>query len=131
MNDNKISFIVYGVFFLILPVIHLGNTIINDAPVPLLNFYSLVTVAVMSFCFAYLAPNFSRNSDEGKYEIVRKSVTAGFIALLASIAIAFLLRFLNFLDIHPFHLVMILITILVSAAFISAVVYTKRNLGTG
>ena|SRR5690625_2773920 len=128
MNDNKISFLVYGAFFLILPVIHLGNLLINDVPLPLMTFYSLIIVAVMSFCFSYLAPNFSKNNAEDKYRIVRRSVITGFIALFISMAVALPLVALNFFEIHLFHLIMIFITILISAAFISAVIYTKRNL---
>lgn len=130
MNDNKISFLVYGAFFLILPVIHLGNLLINDVPLPLMTFYSLITVAVMSFCFSYLAPNFGENDETDKYRIVRRSVITGFIALFISMAVGLLLMALDFLGISLFHLILIFITVLISAAFISAVIYTKRNLET-
>lgn len=130
MNDNKISFLVYGAFFLILPVIHLGNLLINDVPLPLMTFYSLIIVAVMSFCFSYLAPNFGENDETDKYRIVRRSVITGFIALFISMAVGLLLMALDFLGISLFHLILIFITVLISAAFISAVIYTKRNLKT-
>lgn len=64
MNDNKISFIVYGAFFSVLPVIYLINFIINQTPPPLLTFYSLIIVAVMSLSFSYLSVNFKKNSKE-------------------------------------------------------------------
>ena len=128
MNDNKISFLVYGVFFLILPVVHLGNLLINGTPLPLLTFYTLIIVAVMSFCFSYLAPNFGKNESSDKRRIIRKSIMTGFIALLISMAIALSLVMLGLFEIHIFHLVLIFITILVSAGFISAVIYSKRNL---
>ncbi|MCD2137614.1 hypothetical protein [Salinicoccus halitifaciens] len=130
MNDNKISFLVYGAFFLILPVIHLGNLLINGVPLPLMTFYSLLIVAVMSFCFSYLAPNFGKNDETDKYRIVRRSVITGFIALFIAMAVGLLLMALDFLGISLFHLILIFITVLISAAFISAVIYTKRNLET-
>lgn len=128
MNDNKISFIVYGAFFSILPVIYLINFIINQTPPPLLSFYSLIIVAVMSFSFSYLSVNFRKNNKTEKRSIIRKGVITGFIVMFISIAIALPVVALNLFDIHLFHLFMILFTILVSSAFISIVVYTKKTL---
>ena len=128
MNDNKISFIVYGAFFSILPVIYLINFIINQTPPPLLSFYSLIIVAVMSFSFSYLSVNFRKNNKTEKRSIIRKGIITGFIVMFISIAIALPVVALNLFDIHLFHLFMILFTILVSSAFISIVVYTKKSL---
>ena len=130
MNDNKISFIVYGAFFSVLPVIYLINFIINQTPPPLLTFYSLIIVAVMSLSFSYLSVNFKKNSKEKQRSIIRKGIITGFIVTFISIAIALPFVALNLFDIHLLHLFMILFTILVSGAFISNVVYTKKSLGT-
>ncbi|SDL10789.1 hypothetical protein [Lacicoccus qingdaonensis] len=128
MNDNKISFIVYGAFFSILPVIHLVNFIINRTPPPPLTFYSLIIVAVMSFSFSYISVNFRKNDKEKQRSIIRRGIVTGFLALVFSIAIALPLTALNIFDIHLVHLFMILLTILVAGAFISTAVYTKRSL---
>lgn len=128
MNDNKISFIVYGAFFSILPMIYLINFIINQMPPPLLSFYSLIIVAVMSFSFSYLSVNFRKNNKTKKRSIIRKGIITGFIVMFISIAIALPVVALKLFDIHLFHLFMILFTILVSSAFISIVVYTKKTL---
>lgn len=128
MNDNKISFIVYGAFFSILPVIYLINFIINQTPPPLLSFYSLIIVAVMSFSFSYLSVNFRKNNKTEKRSIIRKGGITGFIVMFISIAIALPVVALNLFDIHLFHLFMILFTILVSSTFISIAVYTKKTL---
>lgn len=130
MNDNKISFIVYGAFFSVLPVIYLINFIINQTPPPLLTFYSLIIVAVMSLSFSYLSVNFKKNSKEKQRSIIRKGIITGFIVTFIYIAIALPFVALNLFDIHLLHLFMILFTILVSGAFISNVVYTKKSLGT-
>ena len=130
MNDNKISFIVYGAFFSVLPVIYLINFIINQTPPPLLTFYSLIIVAVMSLSFSYLSVNFKKNSKEKQRSIIRKGIITGFIVTFISIAIALPIVALNLFDIHLLHLFMILFTILISSAFISTVVYTKKSLGT-
>ncbi len=130
MNDNKISFIVYGAFFSVLPVIYLINFIINQTPPPLLTFYSLIIVAVMSLSFSYLSVNFKKNSKEKQRSIIRKGIITGFIVTFIYIAIALPVVALNLFDIHLLHLFMILFTILISSAFISTVVYTKKSLGT-
>lgn len=130
MNDNKISFIVYGVFFSVLPVIYLINFIVNQTPPPPFTFYSLIIVAVMSFSFSYLAVNFRKNNEVDKRSIIKKGIITGFIAMFFSIAIALPIAALNLFDIHLFHLFMILFTILVSSTFISIVVYTKKTLNT-
>ncbi len=128
MNDNKISFIVYGAFFSILPVIYLFNFIINQTPPPPLTFYSLIIVAVMSFSFSYLSVNFRKNDKEKQRSIIRKAIVTGFLAMVFSIAIALPLTALNIFEVHVVHLFMILLTILVSGTFISTSVYTKRFL---
>lgn len=128
MNDNKISFIVYGAFFSILPVIYLFNFIINQMPPPPLTFYSLIIVAVMSFSFSYLSVNFKKNNKEKQRSIIRKGIITGFVGMVFAIAIALPITALNIFEIHLFHLFMILFTIMVSTAFISVVVYTKRSL---
>lgn len=128
MNDNKISFIVYGVFFSLLPVIYLFNFIINQTPPPLFTFYSLIIVAVMSFSFSYLSVNFRKNNKEKRRSIIRSGIVTGFLALVVAIAIALPLTALNIFDVHVVHLFMILFTILVSGAFIATAVYTKRSL---
>ena len=48
--------------------------------------------------------------------------------MVFSIAIALPLTALNIFDVHVVHLFMILFTILVSGAFISTAVYTKRSM---
>ncbi|WP_052254514.1 hypothetical protein [Salinicoccus sp. YB14-2] len=128
MNDNKISFIVYGAFFSILPVIYLFNFIINQTPPPPLTFYSLIIVAVMSFSFSYLSVNFKKNNKEKQRSIIRKGNITGFVAIVFAIAIAILVTALNIFEIQLLHLFMILLTILVSGTFISTAVYTKRFL---
>ncbi|WP_462421248.1 hypothetical protein [Salinicoccus sp. Marseille-QA3877] len=130
MNDNKISFIVYGAFFSVLPVIYLINFIINQTPPPLLTFYSLIIVAVMSFSFSYLSVNFRKNNKVEKRSIIKKGIITGFIVMFISIAVTLPVVALNLFDIHLLHLFMILFTILISSAFISTVVYTKKSLGT-
>lgn len=130
MNDNKISFIVYGAFFSVLPVIYLINFIINQTPPPLLTFYSLIIVAVMSLSFSYLSVNFKKNSKEKQRAIIKKVIITGFIVMFISIAVTLPVVALNLFDIHLLHLFMILFTILISSAFISTVVYTKKSLGT-
>lgn len=128
MNDNKISFIVYGAFFSILPLIYLFNFIINQTPPPPLSFYSLIIVAVMSFSFSYLSVNFRKNDKEKQRSIIRRGIITGFLAMVFSIAIALPLTALNIFEVHVVHLFMILFTILVSGSFISTAVYTKRFL---
>lgn len=105
MNDNKISFIVYGAFFSILPVIHLVNFIINRTPPPPLTFYSLIIVAVMSFSFSYISVNFRKNDKEKQRSIIRRGIVTGFLALVFSIAIALPLTALNIFDILHFQFI--------------------------
>ena len=130
MNDNKISFLVYGAFFSVLPVIYLFNFIINQTPLPILTFYSLIIIAVMSFSFSYLSVNFRKNNKVEKRSIIKKGIITGFIVMFISIAVTLPVVALNLFDIHLLHLFMILFTILISSAFISTVVYTKKSLGT-
>src|SRR5699024_5865596 len=83
-------------------------------------------VAVMSFSFSYLSVNFRKNDKEKQRSIIRGGIVTGFLAMVFSIAIALPLTALNIFDVHVVHLFMILFTILVSGAFISTAVYTKR-----
>lgn len=129
MDDNKASFIVYGFIFLLFAVFNIFQPTFFDMPPPLLTIYSLITVAVMSFSFSVLAPNFGKNDKSTKKRIVKKGIITGFISTLVAFVFGMLMIVLNAVDIHLFHLALILITILISSGFIAAAVFTKRELG--
>lgn len=123
MGNSRGLFIVFGILFSIMSAFTIFVGIMaKSAPAPMA--YTTLAMAVMSFCLAYLYPQF-KQKDERMKLIRQKGMFASFFAMLIYLIIFNTGIQFGFIVLTANQLINILTTLLISTVFISFVVYSK------
>ncbi|WP_099364006.1 permease [Fredinandcohnia onubensis] len=123
MGNSRVPFVVLGILFSVMSGFLLFVGIMaNSSPAPMA--FMTLAMAVMSFCLAYLYPQF-KQKDERMKLIREKGIFASFFAMMIFlIAFNIGLQF-NIIALTAAQLINILTTLLISTMFISFVIYSK------
>lgn len=123
MGNSRVLFIVFGILFSLMSAFTIFVGIMaKSAPAPMA--YMTMAMAVMSFCLAYLYPQF-KQKDERMKLIRQKGMFASFIAMMIYLIIFNIGIQFDFLVLTANQLIQILTVLMISTSFISFVVYSK------
>ena len=92
---------------------------------PLSETYTLLSMAVMSFCLSYLSPQFSQKDERIRMIREKSMFFSGFAFLIYSFALTTALGF-NLISLSAIEAINILIALMISTIFISMVVLARR-----
>lgn len=123
MGNSRVLFIVFGILFSVMSAFTiLIGIMAKSAPAPMA--YMTFAMAVMSFCLAYLYPQF-KQKDERMRLIRQKGMFASFVAMMIYLIILNIGIQLDFFILTANELIQILTVLMISTLFISFVVYSK------
>lgn len=123
MGDSRVIYIVFGILFSIMSAFTIFvGFMAKSAPAPMA--YMTLAMAVMSFCLAYLYPQF-KQKDERMRLIRQKGMFASFFAMMIYLIVFNLGIQVGLFDLTASGLINILIALMISTLFISFVVYSK------
>ncbi|MFB6466777.1 permease [Cytobacillus sp. Hz8] len=123
MGNSRVLFIVFGILFSVMSAFTIFVGIMaKSAPAPMA--YMTLAMAVMSFCLAYLYPQF-KQKDERMRLIRQKGMFASFVAMMIYLIILNIGIQLDFFILTANELIQILTVLMISTLFISFVVYSK------
>lgn len=123
MGNSRVLYIVFGVLFSIMSAFTIFVGIMaKSAPAPMA--YMTLAMAVMSFCLAYLYPQF-KQKDERMRLIRQKGMFACLFAMMIYLIVFSIGIQFGFFVLTASELINILITLMISTLFISLVVYSR------
>lgn len=92
---------------------------------PLTETYTLLSMAVMSFCLSYLAPQFSQKDERTRMIREKGMFFSGLAFLIYSVILTTALQF-NLIALSAIEAINILVALMISTIFISMVVISKK-----
>lgn len=87
--------------------------------------YTLISLAVMSFCLSYLAPQFSQKDERARVIREKGMFFSGLAFLIYSVILTTALQF-NLISLSAIEAINILAALMISTIFISMVVIAKK-----
>ncbi|ANU25535.1 permease [Planococcus versutus] len=124
MIENRALFTIFGSFFTLIGGFLLIAAIMTKSA-PNSETYTLLSLAVMSFCLSYLAPQYGQKDE--RIRMIREK--GMFFSGLAFLIYSFLLTTTLSLDLiflTAIEAINVLIALMISTLFISMVVLAKR-----
>ncbi|WP_018665420.1 hypothetical protein [Heyndrickxia acidiproducens] len=123
MGNSRLALIVLGFLFTVMSAFTMFVGIMaKSAPAPIA--YMTLAMAVMSFCVAYLYPQFKQN-DERTRLIRQKGIFASFFATIIYLIIFNIGIQFGLFELTASGLINILTALIILTVFISFVVYSK------
>lgn len=92
---------------------------------PLTETYTLISLAVMSFCLSYLAPQFSQKDERTRMIREKGMFFSGLAFLIYSIVLTTALNF-DLISLSAIEAINILVALMISTIFISMVVIARK-----
>ncbi|RFB15358.1 permease [Bacillus sp. HNG] len=123
MGNLRISYLVLGILFSVMTgfVVFVG-IMAKSTPAPMA--YMTLAMAVMSFCLAYLYPQF-KQKDERMKLIREKGMFASFVAMIFYLIVFNIGLQFEFFVFSAAQLINIITALLICTVFISFVIYSK------
>lgn len=123
MGSSRLFYLIAGILFSIMSgFTFFVGIMAKSAPAPMS--YMTLAMAVMSFCLAYLYPQF-KQKDERMRLIRQKGMFASFVAMTIYLIVFNIGIQLDFFILTANELIQILTVLMISTVFISFVVYSK------
>ncbi|WP_010677597.1 hypothetical protein [Bacillus timonensis] len=123
MGNSRVPFVIFGILFSVMTgyVMFVG-IMAKSAPAPMA--FMTLAMAVMSFCLAYLYPQF-KQKDERMKLIREKGMFASFFAMILYLVVFNVGLQFEFFVVSAAQLINILTALLICTVFISFVIYSK------
>lgn len=123
MNSPRASFLILGVFFIVLAGLTGFAAIMAESP-PAGIFYVTIAMAVVSFSMAYLYPQFIQKDERMKL-IRQKGTMASFVAMVIYFIFFTTALQFNWIDAPAYYLFQVFGALMISTVFISFVIYAR------
>lgn len=123
MRNNRILFLILGLFFIAIGGLLLVTNLVADEPFNT-SFLLMFALAVMCFCLSYLSPHFLQKDERMKL-IREKGMFFSVIALIVYLIIFNLGLQIEFFILAANELLHILTALIICTIFISFVVYSR------
>lgn len=123
MNSPRASFLILGVFFIVLVGLTGFAAIMAESP-PAGIFYVTIAMAVVSFSMAYLYPQFIQKDERMKL-IRQKGTMASFFAMIIYFLFFTTALQFNWIDAPAYYLFQVFGALMISTVFISFVIYAR------